>query len=95
LKRRTTRLKDLVTYHATCSGDKVSLLRGLAAARAEPTCVDAPLRGIRRVGNETVCEPPTWRESLVRAALRIIDNPKESAAQNMTSTTTRWRVMLR
>ena len=91
MKRRTMRLKDLVTYHATCSGDKVSLLRGLAAARAEPSCADAPLRGIRHVGNATVCEPPTWRESLVRAALRVIDNPGESAVQNMTGRTTRWR----
>ena len=94
MKRRTMRLKDLVTYHATCSGDKASLLRGLAAARAEPTCADAPLRGIRHVGNETVCKPPTWRDSIAQAALRIIDNPKESATQNMTSTTARLRVML-
>ena len=94
MKRRTMRLNYLVTYHATCSGDKVSLLRGLAAARAEPTCADAPLRGIRHVGNETVCKPPTWRDSIAQAALRIIDNPKESATQNMTSTTARLRVML-
>ena len=77
-------------------------IQGLQAGR-HYFSVMCPLKVVARIfvfDEEEV--PPELRAQrtlnksrIPEMARYIIDNPKESAAQNMTSTTTRWRVMLR
>ena len=81
MHRRTTRINSLTTYHAACVGGvaaKEAVLRHVVAAKLAPECAVAPLRGTagdERAPGVPICQEPSWRESLLRAAFRLVDLP--------------------
>ena len=85
MHRRTLLLRNVVTYHATCTADKRGLLLRIAAARAAPECADRPLRGIGGENGAPLCAPPSLKDRLVHGALRVVDMPADSLPQNMTT----------